>query len=177
MTLAHLKDKPTQTSSVSSGNSSSTGRFTAAARLLGTGNGSRGLGFGGGNGFTGRLSGSNKSPTSANASGVGLSNGPVTSSYDGEGTYLIFNVGDSIFISDYYSPEKASKLCISCYWRERSDFATFVCKIEGSCMVLSDCKVLIYSDKLNRKFCYLTKLFTMSLKISCIIYHRLRRSM
>lgn len=114
MTLAHLKDKPTQTSSVSSGNSSSTGRFTAA-RLLGAGNGSRGLGFGGGNGFTGRLSGSNKSPTSANASGVGLSNGPLTSSYDGEGTYLIFNVGDSLFISDYYSPEKASKLCISCY--------------------------------------------------------------
>jgi hypothetical protein len=32
----------------------------------------------------------------------------LTSSYDGEGTYLIFNVGDAIFISDYYSQDKAS---------------------------------------------------------------------
>lgn len=108
MTLAHLKEKPTQSSSASSGNSSTAGgvRFTAA-RLLGAGNGSRSLGFGGGNGFTGRLSSSSKSPTASNAGGaVGLGNGPLTSSYDGEGTYLIFNVGDAIFISDYYSQEK-----------------------------------------------------------------------
>lgn len=83
-------------------------RFTAA-RLLGAGNGSRSLGFGGGNGFTNRLSGSSKSPTASNAGGpAGLSNGPLPSSFDGEGTYLLFNVGDAIFISDYYSQDKAS---------------------------------------------------------------------
>ena len=108
MTLAHLKEKPTQSSSASSGISSTPGGVRFTARLLGAGNGSRSLGFGG-NGFTGRLSASSKSPTVSNAGGaVGLSNGPLTSSYDGEGTYLIFNVGDAIFISDYYSQVKAS---------------------------------------------------------------------
>jgi hypothetical protein len=110
VTLAHLKEKPTPSSSASSGNSSTVGgvRFTAA-RLLGAGNGSRSLGFGGGNGFTNRLSGSSKSPTASNAGGAaGLSNGPLPSSFDGEGTYLLFNVGDAIFISDYHSQDKAS---------------------------------------------------------------------
>lgn len=112
VTLAHLKDKPTQLSSGSSGSNFSTtsgggSRFTAA-RLLGSGNGSRGLVFGGGNGFTGRLSGSSKTSTTASTGGVGSMNGPLTSTYDGEGTYLIFNVGDALFISDYHSQDKVS---------------------------------------------------------------------
>lgn len=109
VTLAHLKDKPLQTPSTSSSSSSSGGvgaRFSAA-RLLGTANGSRGLVFGGGNGFSGKLTGGGKS-TTVSTPGVGLSNGPLASSYDGEGTFLIFNVGDALFVSDYTSQDKAS---------------------------------------------------------------------
>lgn len=106
VTLAHLKDKPAQTPANSTSSSGSGGvRFTT--RLLGAGNGSRGLGFGGGNGFTGRLSGTSKS-TTIPITGMSSSNGPMTSSFDGEGTYLIFNVGDALFISDYNSQDKAS---------------------------------------------------------------------
>jgi hypothetical protein len=101
-----LKDKPAQTPANSTSSSGSGGvRFTT--RLLGAGNGSRGLGFGGGNGFTGRLSGTSKS-TAIPITGMSSSNGPMTSSFDGEGTYLIFNVGDALFISDYNSQDKAS---------------------------------------------------------------------
>ncbi|CAM6010423.1 unnamed protein product [Sphagnum balticum] len=104
VTLAHLKDKPAQTPANSTSSSGSGGvRFTT--RLLGAGNGSRGLGFGGGNGFTGRLSGTSKS-TTIPITGMSSSNGPMTSSFDGEGTYLIFNVGDALFISDYNSQDK-----------------------------------------------------------------------
>lgn len=106
MTLAHLRDKPIQTPS-NSGSSGSSGGVRFTTRLLGAGNGSRGLGFGGGNGFSGRLSGAIKS-TATPITNVNSSNGPVTPSFDGEGTYLIFNVGDALLISDYNSPEKAS---------------------------------------------------------------------
>lgn len=70
--------------------------------FLGVGNGSRSLGFGGGNGFMGRLS-SNKFLIVSNVGGfVGLGSSFLIFFYDGEGIYLIFNVGDVIFISDYY---------------------------------------------------------------------------
>ncbi|KAH9545819.1 hypothetical protein CY35_12G067200 [Sphagnum magellanicum] len=104
VTLAHLRDKPIQTPS-NSGSSGSNGGVRFTTRLLGAGNGTRGLGFGGGNGFSGRLSGAIKS-TATPITNVNSSNGPVTSSFDGEGTYLIFNVGDALLISDYNSPEK-----------------------------------------------------------------------
>lgn len=111
--MAHLKDKPPQTPSTSSSSSSSGGvgaRFSAA-RLLGTGNGGSRLNFGGGNGFSGRLTGGGKSTTVSSA-GMGLSNGPLASSYDGEGTFLIFNVGDALFVSDYVSQDKASSYSV-----------------------------------------------------------------
>ncbi|KAL2652146.1 hypothetical protein R1flu_020274 [Riccia fluitans] len=113
VTLAHLKDKPLQTPSTSSSSSSTGGvgaRFSAA-RLLGTGNGSRGLVFGGGNGFSGRLTGGAKS-TTVSTGGAGVSNGPLASSYDGEGTFLIFNVGDAIFVSDCNSQDKDPIKCL-----------------------------------------------------------------
>ncbi|BFI24825.1 hypothetical protein MPTK2_1g15200 [Marchantia polymorpha subsp. ruderalis] len=113
VTLAHLKDKPPQTPSTSSSSSSSGGvgaRFSAA-RLLGTGNGGSRLNFGGGNGFSGRLTGGGKSTTVSSA-GMGLSNGPLASSYDGEGTFLIFNVGDALFVSDYVSQDKDPIKCL-----------------------------------------------------------------
>ncbi|XP_010253628.1 PREDICTED: dystrophia myotonica WD repeat-containing protein-like isoform X2 [Nelumbo nucifera] len=103
VTLAHLKDKPAPvpsapTSSLSSGSA----MRSAAARLLG-GNGSRTLNFVGGNGsskgvaVTSRIGSLGASSTS---------NSPAASNFDGKGSYLIFNVSDTIFISDFNSPDK-----------------------------------------------------------------------
>lgn len=106
MSLAHLKDKPALPTVITSSASGSGGggRFTAA-RLLGAGTGSRALGFVGGNGLS-KLSGGSKSSSSVNhptATAI-----PTNSGFDGEGTYLIFNVSDTLFISDVTSHDKAS---------------------------------------------------------------------
>ncbi|KAJ4972218.1 hypothetical protein NE237_005317 [Protea cynaroides] len=103
-TLAPLKDKPSQvspapTSSLSAGS----GVRLAAARLLGGGNGSRALSFVGGNGSSKNLSGSSRIGSLGTSS---TSSNPGSSNYDGKGTYLIFNVGDTLFISDFNSQDK-----------------------------------------------------------------------
>lgn len=105
VTLAHLKDKPAPTAPApSSSLSASSGvRFAAAARFLGGGNGSRALGFVGGNGNSKTFSGSSKSSAMG---GSISSNSVTTSNYDGKGTYLIFNVGDTVFISDFNSQDR-----------------------------------------------------------------------
>jgi hypothetical protein len=108
VTLAHLKEKPAHTPAPSSSSSSSSvgGRF-AVPKFLGSGNGgSRSSVFGGSN-LTSRMGGGNRG-TSPQV-GLGIINGPMASSYDGEGTYIIYNVADTIFVSDYNSSDKASK--------------------------------------------------------------------
>ncbi|CAI9098039.1 OLC1v1034591C1 [Oldenlandia corymbosa var. corymbosa] len=109
VTLAHLKDKPTQaTSQTSSSLGVSSGVRSAAARLLGGGNGSRALSFVGGNGGSKMVSG-NSSSTSSRIGAIGPSSSSSVlsnSNFDGKGTYLVFNVGDAIFISDLNSPDK-----------------------------------------------------------------------
>ncbi|KHG07590.1 creC [Gossypium arboreum] len=105
VTLAHLKEKPapsTPTSS-SSSYSASSGVRSAAARWLGAGNGSRTLGFAGGNGGSKSI-GSTSRIGSLGASSS--SNSINNMNFDGKGTYLIFNVGDAIFISDLNSQDK-----------------------------------------------------------------------
>ncbi|CAO2824260.1 unnamed protein product [Amaranthus hypochondriacus] len=101
--LAHLKDKPNQSTQAStSGVGVASGVRSAAARILGAGNG-RALSFVGGNGVS-----KYASTTSRNGS-VGassMSNTNLNSNFDGKGTYLIFNVGDTIFISDLNSQDK-----------------------------------------------------------------------
>ncbi|KAF7804465.1 WD repeat-containing protein 20-like [Senna tora] len=105
VTLAHLKDKPTPSTptSQSSSFSASSGVRSAAAKLLGGGNGSRALSFVGGNGSS-KSVGVNSRIGSLGASST--SNSMVISNFDGKGTYLIFNVGDAIFISDLNSQDK-----------------------------------------------------------------------
>ncbi|XP_042476568.1 WD repeat-containing protein 20 homolog [Macadamia integrifolia] len=104
-TLAHLKDKPSQVSpSPTSSLSAGSGVRLAAARLLGGGNGSRALSFVGGNGSSKALSGSSRIGSLATSSSSYST--PATSNYDGKGTYLIFNVGDTLFISDFNSQDK-----------------------------------------------------------------------
>lgn len=104
VTLAHLKDKPVQPSlpAPSSSFSTSSGVRSAAARFLGGSNGSR-LSFVGGNGGSKTVSGSGR------IGSIGASsshNSAGNSSFDGKGSYLIFNVGDAIFISDLNSQDK-----------------------------------------------------------------------
>lgn len=76
---------------------------SAAARLLGGSNGSRALSFVGGNGGSKSISGNGR------VGSLGLSsssNSMATTNFDGKGTYLVFNVGDAIFISDLNSQDK-----------------------------------------------------------------------
>lgn len=103
--MAHLKDKPAPSipSGQSSSFSASSGVRSAAAKLLGGGNGSRALSFVGGNGSS-KSVGINSRIGSLGASNT--SNSVVISNFDGKGTYLIFNVGDAIFISDLNSQDK-----------------------------------------------------------------------
>ncbi|XP_057513997.1 uncharacterized protein LOC130795777 [Actinidia eriantha] len=105
VTLAHLKDKPAlAVPSTSCSTSVSSGVRSAAARFLGGGNGSRALSFVGGNGGSKSVSGTSNRVGSLGASSSSSSIG--SSNFDGRGTYLIFNVGDTIFISDLNSQDK-----------------------------------------------------------------------
>lgn len=104
VTLAHLKEKPPSTPPAqSSSYSASSGVRSAAARLLGGGNGSRALTFGGGNGGSKGGSGGYR----VGSLGVSSSSSSTsTSNFDGKGSYIIFNVGDTVFISDLNSIDK-----------------------------------------------------------------------
>ncbi|PIN23377.1 hypothetical protein CDL12_03908 [Handroanthus impetiginosus] len=104
VTLAHLKDKPMQAPSQSSTSLGvSSGVRSAAARLLGGGNGSRALSFVAGNGGSKSVNGTT---TRIGSLGASSSNMVGNSNFDGKGTYLVFNVGDAIFISDLNSQDK-----------------------------------------------------------------------
>ncbi|XP_074268867.1 putative catabolite repression protein creC [Silene latifolia] len=103
VTFAHLKDKPTQSTQTStSGAGVASGVRSAAARILGTSNG-RTLSFVGGNGSSKYASGTARNG-SLSASSTSNTNGNLN--FDGKGTYLIFNVGDTLFISDLNSQDK-----------------------------------------------------------------------
>ncbi|XP_024923706.2 probable catabolite repression protein creC isoform X2 [Ziziphus jujuba] len=105
VTLAHLKDKPSPSTPTAPppSFSASSGVRSAAARLLGGGNGSRALSFVGGNGGSKSVSGNSRVGSLVASSS---SNSASTSNFDGKGTFLIFNVGDAIFISDLNSQDK-----------------------------------------------------------------------
>ncbi|RDX90249.1 creC [Mucuna pruriens] len=105
VTLAHLKDKPAPSTPTASSSSfsASSGVRSAAARLLGGSNGSRALSFVGGNGGA-KSNGGNSRIGSIGASST--SSSMANPNFDGKGTYLIFNVGDAIFISDLNSQDK-----------------------------------------------------------------------
>lgn len=107
MTLAHLKEKPSPSTptATSSSFSAGTGMRSAAARFLISSNGSRALSFVGGNGGS-------KSVNASKVGSLGASSSTSvssTSNFDGKGTYLIFNVGDAIFISDLNSQDKVCR--------------------------------------------------------------------
>lgn len=104
MTLACVKEKSAVSLPTSSSSSLGVGSGvrSAAAKLLG-GNGSKTLGFVGGNGGSKLLSGTSKVGLSGTSNANGYAN---NINFDGKGTYLVFNVGDAIFISDLSSQDK-----------------------------------------------------------------------
>lgn len=73
---------------------------------MGAGNGSRALSFVGGNGGSKSISSSASRIGSLGASSS--SNSITNTNFDGKGTYIIFNVGDAIFISDLKSQDKVN---------------------------------------------------------------------
>lgn len=104
VTLAYLKEKQAQLAPTpSSSMSASSGVRFAAARFLGGGNGGRTLSFVGGNGASKSFTGTSRS---SSLGGLSNCNSMLTSNYDGKGTYLIFNLGDTIYISDFNSQDK-----------------------------------------------------------------------
>ncbi|CAE6034338.1 unnamed protein product [Arabidopsis arenosa] len=106
VTLAHLKDKPAPSTptGTSSSYTASSGFRSATARLLGGGNGHRALSFVGSNGGTKNVGASSRIGASFAASSSSTS--ATNTNFDGRGTYLVFNVGDAIFISDLNSQDK-----------------------------------------------------------------------
>ncbi|KAK9068651.1 hypothetical protein SSX86_012766 [Deinandra increscens subsp. villosa] len=114
ITLAHLKDQAAQSAGnlpalqpSSTYSVASSGVKYVTSKLLGSsGNGSRMLGFVGGNGAGSKANGG------ASKSGHvgGLSNGGSSTigsnTSDGKGSYLIFNVGDTLYITELNSEEK-----------------------------------------------------------------------
>lgn len=92
-------------------------RYVTSKFLGSSGNGSRMLGLVGGNGASSKANGG----ASKNGHVGGLSNGgnsTVGSNVsDGKGSYLIFNVGDTLYITQFNSEEKVIVILSSfdCY--------------------------------------------------------------
>ncbi|KAI4987828.1 hypothetical protein ZWY2020_028586 [Hordeum vulgare] len=105
LTVAYLKERSTGQGSTPSTPSSSSGMRSAAARLLGTGNGSRALSFVGGNGASRAVSGSSRVGGTLGTS-TSLGGSQAVANYDGKGAYIIYNSADTLFISDLNSQDK-----------------------------------------------------------------------
>ncbi|KAI7992812.1 WD repeat-containing protein 20 [Camellia lanceoleosa] len=99
ITLVQLKERTTQEVGVpSSSYSASSGVRYVAAKFLGSGNGSRGL-----NGTSKANGGASKN---GSMGGLNGSNSMLNSNFDGKGTYLLFNVGDTLYVGDLNSQDK-----------------------------------------------------------------------
>ncbi|KAK8965728.1 hypothetical protein KSP40_PGU021042 [Platanthera guangdongensis] len=106
LTIAHLEEKQaSQGPSAPSPPSSSSVVKSAAARLFVGVNGSKTFSHGGTNGGSKLASGTNKFGGTFGAS-TGSSSSPAVANYDVKGAYLVFNAGDTLFISDLNSQDK-----------------------------------------------------------------------
>ena len=92
------------------------GMRSVVARLLGTGNGSKALSFGGGNGVSRAVAGSSRIGGGlCTSTGLGGSQGATNC--DGKGTYIVFNAADTLFISDLNSQGKVFSHFTGCKLR------------------------------------------------------------
>ncbi|RXH83687.1 hypothetical protein DVH24_005940 [Malus domestica] len=101
VTVAQLKDKPSSQPTLAP-SFSTTGVRSAAARLLG-GNGGKALSFVGGSGYSRTSNGSSRY---AHFGGSNGTHHTVNSNLGSKGSFLVFNVGDTVYISDLNSPDK-----------------------------------------------------------------------
>ncbi|KAM1040356.1 hypothetical protein FF1_029603 [Malus domestica] len=101
VTVAQLKDKPSSQPTLTP-SFSTTGVRSAAARLLG-GSGGKALNFVGGSGYSRTSNGSSRY---AHFGGSNGTHHAVNSNLGGKGSFLVFNVGDTVYISDLNSPDK-----------------------------------------------------------------------
>jgi hypothetical protein len=91
---------------------------SAAARLLGSGNGSKAHSFGGGNGASRAVAGSSRIGGGGGlGTSTGLGGSQGATNYDGKGTYIVFNAADTLFISDLNSQEKVFSRFTGCKLR------------------------------------------------------------
>uniref|UniRef100_A0A0E0R4W4 Uncharacterized protein n=1 Tax=Oryza rufipogon TaxID=4529 RepID=A0A0E0R4W4_ORYRU len=100
MTVAYLKEMP----STPSIPSCTSGMRSVAARLLGAGTGTRPLSFVGSNGVGGR---------SASGSCHAGQSRALVNYDDDRGTYIIFNIADSLFIRDLNYRRPVKRICFS----------------------------------------------------------------
>ncbi|XP_047317493.1 uncharacterized protein LOC124920943 [Impatiens glandulifera] len=105
ITLAELKEKQAQLPHLSSTSySASSGVRYVASKFLGSSNGSRGnSGLAGGGSATSKVNGGASRSVSLASNG---SHSVINPSFDGKGTFLIFNVGDTLYTSDLSSQDK-----------------------------------------------------------------------
>ncbi|CAI5472946.1 unnamed protein product [Closterium sp. Yama58-4] len=118
ITLAHLEDRPPPLPPPSPSPVATSAGSRFAKNFLGAGSGTRGLPFGGGNGRqsaaapaasgasagTGTAGGSNGAV--GGAGGAGGAGEKEKAGGEGEGSYVIFNVGESLFVADANSTDK-----------------------------------------------------------------------
>ncbi|RWW04286.1 hypothetical protein GW17_00032499, partial [Ensete ventricosum] len=109
LTIAYLKEKPLANPSQAAPSATSSGVRSAAARLLGAGNGSRSLS----NGVSRVVSANIKTGGPIGASVGSIAQLP-SPNYDGKGTYLIFNAADSLFINFFFFLLKFNELIVFC---------------------------------------------------------------
>lgn len=105
MTIAYLKEKPTTEQRQAAPLESNSGSRSVASRFLGVANGGRSLSLAGGNGI-GRVASANCRTAGFGGAAVESITLTELSNYDGGGTFLIYNVADTLFVSDLNSIEK-----------------------------------------------------------------------
>lgn len=105
--------------------------------MLGTSNGGRALSFVGVNGVNKSAAAATK--TASLGSSSNANNAPITN-FDGKGMYMIFNVGDTLYISDVNSQDKV-KLLFSFFF----DFLPF-----SRCLIYRDYYMFIF----KRSICF-----------------------
>lgn len=105
LTIAYLKEKPTTEQSQAAPLESNSGSRSVASRFLGVANGGRSLSLAGGNGI-GRVASANCRTAGFGGAAVESITLTELSNYDGGGTFLIYNVADTLFVNDLNSIEK-----------------------------------------------------------------------
>ncbi|XP_074583268.1 putative catabolite repression protein creC [Curcuma longa] len=105
LTIAYLKEKPTAEQNQAAPLASNSGSRSVSSRFLGVANGGRSLNLVGGSGI-GRVALANCRTAGFDGAAVESSTSTELPNYHGGGAFLIYNVADTLFVSDLNSKEK-----------------------------------------------------------------------